>query len=212
MKNAANELGTGRDAMARDKLRRTRVSAQQWIEKAELATQEKDDSLSNLCAQYNHARAEYDTVNTDSMRAERQVFRRADPAEGGGQLRMGGAGLREQTQIREQDIRPIDLSEFHTEEVIQREKLKNAREIENDVTDLKSTYQEFNSLVNQQQTGIDFISTNIAESQGLIERGHIQIQSSSRSQKSFRKVGCIVGVIIVVVVILVIIVAVIATR
>lgn len=207
MQFAMRELGTGRDSIARDKLRRTRLLVQQCNSRVDLVTREMDQSLETLQQQYTQVKSQFESLNAEATRRERQTFRQTDP----GYAREADIdGL--DSQITFKQVQPVDLSEFHTEEAIQREKLQHAREIESDVMDLKTTYQEFHSLVHQQQDGLDRMTNNVTESKSLIEQGHGQIQGASRRQKSFRKIGCIGGVVLIVVVIIVIIVVVLVTR
>lgn len=204
---AMRELGTGRDAIARDKLRRTRLLVQQCNSRVDLVLKEGDASLDGLRRQYDQAKTQFESLNAEATRRERQTFRQTDP---GGTREADVDAL--DSQVTFKQVQPVDLSEFHTEEAIQREKLQHAREIESDVMDLKTTYQEFHSLVHQQQDGLDRMTNNVTESKSLIEQGHGQIQGASRRQKSFRKIGCIGGAVLVVVVIIVIIVVVLVTR
>ncbi|CAD2217522.1 syntaxin 7 [Angomonas deanei] len=209
IKNAVADLGTGADSIARDKLRRIRTTVQQCRDKNKTVLESSDAALQSLKEQFHSAMSEFDRVNADSIRKERQTFRQA-----GAEVLAQEAGVSagEQMQVNAQKIRPIDLTEFHTEEAIQREKLRNAKDIETDMRDLKTTYHEFNALVNQQQSGVDMMENHVAESHSLIERGHGQIQQASRHQKKFRKIGCIIGVVVALVVVVVIIIAVFASK
>ncbi|KPA82616.1 putative QA-SNARE protein [Leptomonas pyrrhocoris] len=204
---AMRELGTGRDAIARDKLRRTRLLMQQCNDRVEIVTKGADSSLDALQQEYAQITTQFASLNAEATRRERQTFRQTDP----GSLREAGLDALD-SQVTFKQVQPVDLCEFHTEEAIQREKLQHAREIESDVMDLKTTYQEFHSLVHQQQDGLDKMTNNVTESKSLIEQGHNQIQGASRRQKSFRKIGCIGCAVLVVVVIIVIIIVVLVTR
>ncbi|KPI84246.1 putative QA-SNARE protein [Leptomonas seymouri] len=204
---AMKELGTGRDTIARDKLRRTRLLVQQCNSRVELVAKEADLSLDALQQQYAQIKTQFESLNAEATRRERQTFRQTDPSN----VREADLDALD-SRVTFREVQPVDLSEFHTEEAIQREKLQHAREIESDVMDLKTTYQEFHSLVHQQQDGLDRMTGNVAESKSLIEQGHGQIQGASRRQKSFRKIGCIGGAVLVVVVIIVIVVVLMVTR
>jgi t-SNARE complex subunit (syntaxin) len=207
MQFAMRDLGTGRDSIARDKLRRTRLLVQQCNSRVELVTKEADPVLDVLQRQYEQTKAQFESLNAEATRRERQTFRRGDT----GNVREADIDALD-SQITFKQVQPVDLSEFHTEEAIQREKLQHAREIESDVMDLKTTYLEFHSLVHQQQDGLDRMTNNVTESRSLIEQGHGQIQGASKRQRSFRKIGCIGGAVLVVVIIIVIIVVVLVTR
>ncbi|KAK7198653.1 putative QA-SNARE protein [Novymonas esmeraldas] len=205
--SAGRELGTGRDAVARDRLRRARLLVQQCDSRVEAILADTEPSLEPLRRQYRQSRAGFESIDGDATRRERQTFRQTDAA-----TAQDGDLDALESRVTFREVRPLDMSEFHTEEAIQREKLQSAREIESDVMDLKTTYQEFHSLVHQQQEGLDRVTGNVAESRSLIERGHDQIQGASRRQKSFRKIGCIGGAVLIVIVIVVIIVVVVLTR
>lgn len=198
MRAATRDVASTKDTLARDRLRRTRLLADQCHERVKAVNVESEPALRSLMDEFTTLRAEYDTLNAEATRKEKQSTRSTEEAH--------ATSLEaEATQrIRLQDIRPIDLSEFETEEAIQREKLQSAREIESDVMDLKTTYQDFHTLVHQQQEGITVMASNVDESHNLVERGHDQILQASRHQKSFRKIGCGVGVVVVIVIIVVI--------
>lgn len=223
---SVRELGTGRDAVARDRLRRGRVLAQLCAARVSpvltTAAAAADGPLAPMVEQYATARAEYDAADVDALRRERQTFRQFDGPATAEDTGDGDGGAlatvpllqqhRQQPQVRAQDIRPVDLSEFRTEEAIQREKLQCAREIESDVMDLRTTYQEFHSLVSQQQEGLDVVTANVTHSNNYVEQGHGQLVYASRHQKRCRKIGCVLGIVLALVIIAVIIVAVVATR
>ncbi|KAG5506986.1 hypothetical protein JKF63_05732 [Porcisia hertigi] len=201
VKVSIKELGTGRDAIARDRLRHTRLLVQRCNSRVEVIPHNADLSLESLKHQYTQRKAEFEVLNAEATRREQQTFRQTDPAD----MREEHLdGLESQVTFRE--VRSVDMSGFHTEEAIQREKLQSARDIESDVMDLKTTIQEFYSLVRQQQEGLDHVSNNVTESHSLIERGHDQIQSASGQQQSWRKIGCLGSVLLLLVVTLVIVV------
>lgn len=204
---ALSELGSGRDGVARDKLRRARLLVEQCSTRAQLLHQDMDPSLETLWQQFLQKKQEFEALNAEATRRERLTFR-----QGGEPTSHGSDFGATATDFAFHEVRPIDLSEFRTEEAIQREKLQHAREIESDVQDLKTTYLEFHSLVHQQQEGLDNLTGNVAESRALIERGHGEIEGASRRQKSFRKIGCIGGIVLVIVIVVAIILAIVLTR
>ncbi|AYU78109.1 QA-SNARE protein [Leishmania donovani] len=205
--SSVKELGTGRDAIARDRLRRIRLLVQQCNSRVEELLSDAEPFLESLRQQYAQQKAVFELINAEATRRERQTFRQTDPAS----MREGDLDALE-PQVTFCEARPLNVSEFHTEEAIQREKLQSAREVESDVMDLKMAYQEFHSLVHQQQESLDRVTNNVTESRSLIERGHDQIQGATRRQRSFRKIGCISGAVVIVIMTIVIIVVTVATR
>ncbi|KAG5480826.1 hypothetical protein LSCM4_06394 [Leishmania orientalis] len=205
--NSVKELCTGRDAIARDRLRRTRLLVQECHARVEGILNDTEPSLESLRQQYTQKKAMFELINADATRRELHTFRQTDAAS---MQEDDVDALESQAMLRE--VRKLDMSEFHTEEAIQREKLQSAREIESAVMDLKATYQEFHSLVHQQQEGLDRVTNNVAESCSFVERGRDQIQVLSRRQRSFRKIGCISGAVVVFIVIIVIIIVLALTR
>ncbi|CAJ1007517.1 putative SNARE domain containing protein [Leishmania naiffi] len=201
--SSMKELGTGRDAIARDRLHRIRLLVEQCSIRVEAILSDTEPSLEALKQQYMQNKAAFEFINAEATRRERQIFLQTDLDS----TQKGDLDAVE-SQVTFCEVRPLDMSEFHTEEAIQREKLQNAREIESDVLDLKATYQEFHSLVHQQQENLDRMTHNVTESHSLIERGHDQIQDASSRQRSFRKLGCISGTVVTVIVVIIIIVVV----
>lgn len=212
MRAAQSGLGTGRDAIARDSLRRARLSVQKAH--ATVSPLLTDAALSELVRQYNKAKAEFDSLNAATLRREKEVFRKnAEEAQTPQTSQQNSASERTAlTQAHVRDFKQVDLSGLRTEEHLQAEKLRSAREVETDMQDLKTTYQEFSSLVDKQQEGLDYVTNNVSETNNLIDKGHGQLQSASRSQKRFRKFGCAIGIVVIVVVIAVIIAVVVVTR
>lgn len=118
--------------------------------------------------------------------------------------RGGGAGG-EQTMILQQ----VDLSELATEEALQDEKRRAAREIEEGVRDIKDCYDEFSTLVTHQQEGIDRATKNVEVSVTNVQNGTDQLKQAGEYQKSSRKrMCCIVGILVVVIAVVVIVIVV----
>ena len=126
----------------------------------------------------------------------------------GGPRRGGGAGGPEQTLV----LKQVDLSELHTEEALQNEKLAAAKEIEEGVRDIKECYDEFSQLVNHQQVGLDKASNNIETSVVNVKKGTTELKTASEHQKSSRKKMCCLVVILVVVIVAVIVVVLILKK
>lgn len=97
-----------------------------------------------------------------------------------------------------QQVQPqADMSKFAQVKEIRQQRLQNIREIEEDVIDLKSTYEQFHSLVHQQQSGIDTIQSNVENAQVLVDNGTQQLQAASSYQKNSKKIACILFIVLV---------------
>ncbi|KAG5480496.1 hypothetical protein LSCM1_06199 [Leishmania martiniquensis] len=207
VQNSTKELWTGRDAIARDRLRRARLLVEECHARVERIDNDQEPSLELLRQQYAQKKAMFELINAEATRRELQAFRQVDTAT----VREDSVDAPESQAVLHEVLR-LDMSKFHTEEAIQREKLQSAREIESAVMDLKATYQEFHALVHQQQEGLDHVTNNVAESCSLVERGHDQIHASSRQQRSLRKIGCISSAVVLFIVVVAIIVVLALTR
>lgn len=115
------------------------------------------------------------------------------------------AGLQVQ---RQQQITKLQMAELHTEEQLQREKQQGAIEIAQDVTELKSIYQEFGSMLHEQQPALNQTETNVDQATKHVEKGVSELQSANKYQKSSRKKLCALVIVLVVIVAIVVIVVV----
>lgn len=123
----------------------------------------------------------------------------------GGRAAAGG-------QIDLSQLQRVDMSELATEEAIQYEKAKAAREIEQEAGELHGAYVEFNSLTKEQQKGLDQITTNVTKAHTSVERGVTELQQASTHQKSSRKKLCILLLIVTVVIAIVVVVVVVLKK
>lgn len=126
---------------------------------------------------------------------------------GGGNGRAGG-----QQQVDLSQLRRVDMNELHTEEAIQQEKCRQAVEIEQEARELHSAYVEFNALTNEQQTGIDKMTSNITKTERSMDKGIGQLQKASDHQKSGRKKLCILLVILAITIVVVVVVIVVMKK
>lgn len=117
--------------------------------------------------------------------------------------RAGGGAGEEKTFVLQQ----VDISELATEEALQSEKYRAAREIEEGVRDIKDCYDEFSTLVNHQQQGLDTASKNVEVSVTNVQAGTEQLKKAQEHQKSSRKrMCCIVAILVVVIAVIVVVV------
>ncbi|RNF03326.1 syntaxin 7 [Trypanosoma rangeli] len=209
MVSATAELGTARDAMAREKLRKSRILVTQYEEKVSgILAMGIDAELVSLRGDYNAARAEFDQVNKEAIRKEKQTWRpttKADSVEGEKRGAVGAA-LMAQSPGRLQEIRVVDMSRLHTEEALQREKLLGVREIETNMMDLHTMYQEFHDLLHHQQANLDIVTEGVSGAKTSVEGGRKELAVSSRRQKCGRKLLFAITVVLVIVIIVVIVV------
>ena len=87
-------------------------------------------------------------------------------------------------RMQQQGFRQIDVSELNTEENIQREKLAAVVQIEQDVNEVKSMFQEFDEHLNRQQIGINNIEKNVDNSVIKVEKGVQELKEANKLQKS----------------------------
>ena len=119
-----------------------------------------------------------------------QQFSAADAGDvSGGQQQGKSLGLGHATVV---NTAPLD-----TEEALQRERLQGVTEIESQMGELKSMYQDFNTMVHDQQSGLDMTEGNVDKSTKHVERGVVELKKAGEVQKSSRKWMCILIVIIV---------------
>ncbi|KAH9589421.1 Target SNARE coiled-coil homology domain [Trypanosoma melophagium] len=217
--SATAELGTARDIMAREKLRQARLLATQCEEKVSgiLSTCVGPEMIA-LRGQFQSGKSEFDLLNKEATGRERQTWRSGVQAdvlvgrgEGGGEVGKGES-LAVYEPVRAQEIKTVDMSEFHAEEALQREKLLGVREIEGNMMDLRTTYLEFNDLVQHQQTNLDMMTENVSSTQTYVEKGRSEIKVASRRQRCGRKMLCAIAGVLVTVIIVVIVVVVVLKR
>ncbi|CUG02121.1 QA-SNARE, putative [Bodo saltans] len=206
---AVQQLGTDKDAAARERLRKLRTAIQTCSSKIEeTRSGSSDETVESLLQTYQQLKRDYDTANMNAKKKERAVAPGGDANDAGGnsnrQFNSGGGGNAggngsrgDQQQVRVQEIKQIDTSELATKEALENDKLRGAIEIENEMRDLKSTYQEFHDLVDHQQQGIDRASNNISEARVHVEKGVVELQEANRHQKASRKKMCIIIVVLV---------------
>lgn len=208
-------LGTEKDAAAREKIKRLRTNIQTLEGKiSEINSGDShagDKAWEDLKAKYLQTKKEYDVSNTNAKKKERQTAATGDRGEQQGRQGGGGGGSGA-GEVRIQEIKQIDMSELNTKEAIEKEKLVGALEIESEMRDLKSTYQEFNDLVNHQQTGLDKASSDISQARVHVEKGIVELQEASKHQKSSRKKMCIIIAILIIAMIAIVIVVYFSTR
>ncbi len=105
----------------------------------------------------------------------------------------GGAGRMALGQAHAINMAPLD-----TEEALQRDKLTGITEIESQMGELKSMYKDFNTMVQDQQVGIDHVEQNVDKTTKHVERGVQELKATSEVQKSSRKWMCCLIVLAVV--------------
>lgn len=132
-------------------------------------------------------------VATKQSAAQNDMNRASSGADGGSSANNGGGagsrlGLGHATVV---NTAPLD-----TEEALQRERLEGVVEIEGQMGELKSMYQDFNTLVHEQQAGLDMTEQNVDKSTKHVERGVVELKKASEVQKSSRKWMCALVVII----------------
>lgn len=207
---AIAELGTTRDAVAREKLRKARRLATRCEARANsVLSAHVDVELAHLRQQYDAVKAEFDVINKEATRREKQTWRPCTQETlAGEKVQETGKGTPSVTPgpVREQEIKTIDMSAFQTEEAFQRERLLGLREIEGNMLELKTTYQEFQDLVYQQQAHLDNVAGNVQVSKTSVGNATNQLRHASRRQGCCRRLLCAFAMILFILFVVVIVV------
>ena len=109
-------------------------------------------------------------------------------------------------------LKRVDMNELATEEALQAEKCRQAHEIEQEARELHSAYVEFNALTQEQQQGLDKMSTNVQKTERSMDKGIGQLQAASAHQKSSRKKLCILLVILAVAMAVIVVVVIVLKK
>jgi t-SNARE complex subunit (syntaxin) len=210
---AIDEVGTDRDTTKTRKKIEKFGSEAEDISKAiqrcvaDASQSEKGNrAFSELSEKYEELQYRYDGLKTKGQRKVKenplraQVDENGDGGGGGG----GGGGMR----FNEQRLVQYDTGELRTEEAIQREKLEGVVEIEQDLNELKTAYQDFGQLVKDQQEGLNKVENNVDTSTVRVDEGIVELKKASKEQKSSRKKLCILLILLVVAIAIVVIVVV----
>lgn len=112
-----------------------------------------------------------------------------------------------------QGLKRVDMNELATEEAIQHEKARTAREIEQEAGELHGAYKEFNALVQEQQKGLDTMQHNVETAVVKVVRGKEELETASTHQKSARKrMCCLIGILAVVIIVVIVVVVVVLKK
>jgi len=132
-------------------------------------------------------------ISAKSANAEN---RRADTYSGGMQ---GDA----QEQIQEGGM-DIQFLQFREEEVTQRH--QGILQLERDAGELLDMFKDMQTLVNQQQVGLDIIEGHVANAKQNVEAGHEELVKAEELQQASRKKQCcIVGFLVLAAAIIVVV-------
>ena len=219
-------IGTERDQNARERVRRLRTLVSTLEGKLDdmLPADDaaRDRAWDDLRGKYTQLKQDFETANTTAKRKERQSVGPTSASASATPMNSSSAfddtrhsprtSAGTTTEVRVQAIKQVDNSELYTKEALEREKLQGALEIEAEMRDLKSTYKEFNDLVQHQQQGIDTMASNVQDARVHVEKGIVELQEASAHQKSSRKKLCIALIIIVVLAVVVAVAAYLGTR
>ena len=162
-----------------------------------------DRAWDQLKGQYKETKKAFDAADATARRKEKENPMLADGSSTAAAPSGGGGAAGE---FRVSELKRVDMSELATEEAIQAEKLQGVREIEQDMRELKTTYQEFNELVNTQQGGIDTMQKNVQQATVHVEKGVVELKEASNQQKQSRSKLCIVLLLLVVVIVIIVVV------
>ncbi len=140
---------------------------------------------------------EFKTMREEFMRLDRAVATKqsASAAEHHAESYAGGSSPTGQ-QLGLGHAVVVNTAPLDTEEALQRERLQGIVDIEGQMGELKSMYQDFNVMVHDQQAGLDTVEGNVDKSTKHVERGVVELKGASAVQKSSRKWMCILLVIL----------------
>jgi len=123
----------------------------------------------------------------------------------GGKSAIPSRGVEYQKQ---QQVRQVVLAGYHTEEEIANEQRREAAQIAENVTDVKSVFQELNANLNEQQRGLTQAEGNVDDASKHVVKGREQLVEADKSASTARKRMCCLLLILVVVIAVVVIVVV----
>ena len=144
--------------------------------------------------------------SADSSNNKRRPPPKKRPPQGGRAARDGAYGA---SELRQQQVTAaqMGLTELNVEEVIQQEKLSAAVEIEQNMNDVKQTYQEFDALLKQQGQKLDQVEQNVDKSNERVTQGVGELQRANSLQKSSRKkMFCVIALLLIIIAVIVVIV------
>lgn len=133
-------------------------------------------------------------VATKQSAAQNDMNRASSGAESGNNNNNNNGGAGSKLGLGHATV--VNTAPLDTEEALQRERLEGVVEIEGQMGELKSMYQDFNTLVHDQQGGLDMTEQNVDKSTKHVERGVVELKKASEVQKSSRKWMCAMIVII----------------
>ncbi len=102
----------------------------------------------------------------------------------------GGPGERQQQAVATN----YGTAGLDTEARIQRERLEGITDISDETREVKLLFEDFNTMVQAQQAGLDAIETNVDKSGERVEGGVQHLKKASEVQKSSRRWMC--GIIV----------------
>jgi t-SNARE complex subunit (syntaxin) len=193
-------------------LRRTIGRTQEQLQGA-LGSAATDRSWDDVRQRFRTLSKDYEAADA-GVRKREKAFPLSASAEGGAVTpaasasRTGTAG----GTIDLSQMRRYDMNELATEEVLQQEKCRAAVEIEQEARELHSAYVEFNALTQEQQQGLDKMTSNLVKTERSMEKGIGQLQAASEHQKSSRKKLCILLVILAVAIAIIVIVVIVLKK
>jgi chromosome segregation ATPase len=214
----SGNIGTdGKDTPAlRNNLKKLRARAAEIDGKIATLTKEGASGVPDasvweqLQKQVHEERAKFELADRDAKAKEKahpMSTADADEAARGANGDAPAAARAGGAQVRMQDFKQVDMSELHTEDQLQADKLKGILEVESDLNELHSMYRELNTQVVDQQEGLDKTEHHIDQSVKKVEKGVGELKKANKMQKSARWKMCVlIGVILLIIGVVVIII------
>jgi hypothetical protein len=162
------------------------------------------DQFEKFKAQFNLSLKRFETLNKDALRREQEVMAISRSMKDGGDGFGGGGASVGMEDPFKQAAAPGDVSlqmdshrfdESLTQFNMIDEQSEDIYRLEENLEDLHSMYLDMATLVDEQQDGLDHISTNIGKSVSHVDKGVDELQKAEKYQKKARKKMCILIII-----------------
>eukprot|EP01013_Petalomonas_cantuscygni_P011903 TRINITY_DN25562_c0_g1_i1.p1 TRINITY_DN25562_c0_g1~~TRINITY_DN25562_c0_g1_i1.p1 ORF type:complete len:272 (-),score=56.38 TRINITY_DN25562_c0_g1_i1:215-1030(-) len=125
----------------------------------------------------------------------------------------GGAGAGERKlQFQEEKLRAYDYSALDTEARVQEDKLRDIREVTDDLADLRDVFQDGALLVQEQEKDVEKIATDVHHANTAVEKGSVEIRVANTYQAKSRKKLCCIALFAVIALAVIIVVITLATK
>lgn len=214
----ADVIGTQRDSpQVRRKLelQRKKVSdAEAKLQGLLRAATPGDRVWDEINMNFRQAKKEFEAASLAAKKKEKDFPMSSQGGPGGreGDGAASGGGGDGAVAINIHEFKRVDMSELATEEALQNEKYRGVVEIQQEMADLHSAYSQFQGLVNEQQSGLDKMETDVVKAKTHVEKGVDELKGASTQQKKGRKMMCVIVLLLTVIIAIVVVVVVVMKK